>query len=109
MIPAWAIRTKADELALEQGCYWDDAQAQAIVKFAERLFRSQYITGPIKLLEWQRRLLMSLYGFRMKDGSRRFRFANLHCSKKVGKTLITAIVSCFLNYSVPANRPRSSA
>lgn len=93
--PTWAVRTKADALAIEQGCYWDNGKANQVCKFAEAFFKSQYITGPFKLLQWQRQLLQSLYGWRRADGSRRFRFANLHCAKKVGKTMLVAIVSCF--------------
>lgn len=93
--PEWAIRTKADQLALDQGAYWDTTKAAQVVRFTETFFRSQYIAGPFRLLQWQSRLLQQLYAFRQADGSRRYRFANLHCSKKCGKTLLTAACSLF--------------
>ncbi|WP_168218976.1 terminase large subunit domain-containing protein [Limnoglobus roseus] len=65
------------------------------MKFANTCFRSQYIRGKFSLLEWQKRLLQSLWGWRHPTGARRFRMANLHASKKNGKTLLTAIVATF--------------
>lgn len=93
--PAWAVKTKADKRAIEEGCYWDDEQANRIIRFTEKLFRSQFIPGPLVLREEQRRILQSLYGWRLPDGRRRFRFANIHCPKKLlGKTLIVSVI-CF--------------
>src|SRR5687768_10152451 len=93
--PAWALRTKADDEAVRLGCYWSADHAQAIVTFAETFLRPQYIRGPFKLLEWQRRFLMSIYGFRMPDGRRRFRLVSLHVPKKQGKTLLISIIALF--------------
>lgn len=95
MIPTWAIRTKADKLAQEQGCYFDDDKAQGIVTFAETVYRPQYIGGTFALLPWQSEFLRYLYGWRNKDGTRRFRTANLHISKKNGKTLLVSIISAY--------------
>lgn len=94
--PDWAVNTKADQLALSQGCYWDAAQADAIIKFAEGKYRSQFIKGPITLREEQRRFLSQLYGWRLADGRRRFRFVTLHVPKKsYGKSLVLCIVAAF--------------
>src|SRR5262245_61961072 len=91
----WYVRTKADELALEQGAYWDQDKADAIIKFAHAFVQPQYVKGPFRLLEWQQRFLMSLQGWRWKDGRRRFRFANLHIAKKAGKTLLVSIICLY--------------
>jgi phage terminase large subunit-like protein len=94
--PAWAIRTKADERALAEGCYWDAAQADAIIRFTERVYRSQFIKGPIRLREEQRQFLQSIYGWRLSDGRRRFRFVTLHVPKKsYGKSLMLTVVALF--------------
>jgi phage terminase large subunit-like protein len=93
--PDWAIRTKADEAALAAGCYWDKDKAEAIVMFAECVFRPQYIGGEFRLLEWQRRFLMSLYGWRAANGTRRFRTACLHIAKKNGKTVLVSVISAY--------------
>lgn len=95
MIPTWAIRTKADEKAIEEGCYWDQSRADDIITFAERFFKPQYIKGKFTLLEWQQRFLSSLYAWRQPNHVRRFNVANLHISKKQGKTLLCSIISCY--------------
>jgi len=93
--PDWAIRTKADEAAIAAGCYWSQEHADAITTFAERIFRPQYIGGKFRLLEWQTRFLQSLYGWRSPQGTRRFKMANLHISKKQGKTLLVSVISAY--------------
>lgn len=94
--PEWAVRTKADRIALELGCYWDTAKANAIIKFAEKIYRSQFIHGPVKLRREQKELLQSIYGWRLHDGRRRFRFVTLHVPKKsFGKSLMLAVIGMF--------------
>lgn len=96
MIPNWAIRTAADRKAIEEGCYWDEQKAAHVVKFTETFFRSQFVHGRLTLQEQQRRFLKSLYGWRLKDGRRRFRFANLHVPKKsFGKTLLVSVLAFY--------------
>lgn len=95
MIPSEFIRTKADELAVEQGCYFDEEEASDIIAFANVYFKPQYISKKFILLDWQRKFLMSLYGWKTSEGKRRFRSANLHISKKNGKTLITSIICLY--------------
>lgn len=84
---------KALEVAEQRGAYYSDEHADRIIRFAERVFRPQYIPGRFTLLDWQRDWLGTLYGMRNADGTRLFRYANLHCPKKVGKTLLCSLVS----------------
>lgn len=93
--PKWAVRTKADHKALEAGYYWDQSRADHIIKFAHRLFKPQYIAGEFKLLPWQARFLQSLVAWRKPDGSRRWKTANLHISKKNGKTLLVSVLCLY--------------
>jgi len=90
--PAWAIRTAADRLAIEQGCYWDAEAARSIVWFAEHVFRPQYIAGKFKLQQWQRRFLQSVVSWRLPDGRIRIRLANLTIGKKNGKSLLCGLL-----------------
>jgi phage terminase large subunit-like protein len=91
--PAWAVRTAADRAALAAGYHWDADAAAAVVEFAETHIAPKYVEGAFRLFDWQRRTLMSLYGWRRPDGRRRFRKALLHLAKKNGKTLITAVIA----------------
>ncbi|MBA4189130.1 MAG: hypothetical protein C0467_14120 [Planctomycetaceae bacterium] len=95
MIPDWAVRTKADKLAIDAGYTWDESKASAICKFANKLFKPQYIAGQFTLLPWQERFLKSLYGWVDVKGNRRWKLANLHVPKKQGKTLLVSLVSAY--------------
>lgn len=93
--PDWAVRTKADRKALAAGCYWDQAAADRIIRFARKYLAPKYTEGPFLLFEWQERFLRSLYGWRKPDGTRRFRWAVLHVPKKNGKTLLVSIIAAY--------------
>ena len=55
----------------------------------------QFVKGDFRLLPWQRDWLGTLYGWRKSDGSKRFKRAVCHVSKKNGKTLLVSIVAMF--------------
>lgn len=94
-VPTWAIRTEADRQAIGNGAFWDHDQGERVIRFAHAVFKPQYIPGKFELLQWQERFLRSLYSWRNKDGTRRFRFANLHVPKKQGKTLLVSLISVY--------------
>jgi phage terminase large subunit-like protein len=73
--PSWAVRTEADRRAIAAGYYWDQEQADRVIRFAERYIQPKFTAGDFRLFEWQRRTLMRLYGWRAPDGSRRWRRA----------------------------------
>jgi phage terminase large subunit-like protein len=93
--PDWAVRTEADRRALAAGYYWDQEQADRVITFAETYLAPKFVAGEFRLFEWQKRTLMSLYGWRSPDGSRRWRKALLHVPKKNGKTLLVAVVAAY--------------
>jgi phage terminase large subunit-like protein len=64
IVPDWAVRTEADRKALAAGYYWDQDQAERVIRFAERYISPKFTAGEFRLFEWQRRTLMSLYGWR---------------------------------------------
>ena len=93
-----------DDLALSQGCYFDDQQADRIIRFAETYVCPQFIKGSFTLLPWQTTWLRTLYGWRNKDGGKRFKRAALHVAKKNGKTFLVSIVCMFelFNPDIPS-------
>lgn len=96
--PAWAVRTEADRRALAAGYYWDQEQADRVMRFAERYCSAKYAAGDggaIRLFDWQRRFLSALYAWRRPDGRRRFRKCLLHVPKKNGKTLLVSVIALF--------------
>jgi phage terminase large subunit-like protein len=94
--PDWAIRTEADRRAVAAGYWWDQAAADRAVRFIEAYVSSKFGTAAaLKLLEWQRRFIMSLYGWRRPDGGRRWRKVLLHVPKKNGKTLLVSALALY--------------
>lgn len=95
-VPPNYIRTKADVLAISQGCHWDEDEANRIIVFAEKYVIPQFITGDFQLLQWQKDWLRQLVGWRNASGDLRFKTVNLHIAKKNGKTLLCAVI-CLYN------------
>lgn len=89
------VITKADALAVELGYHFDPEQADRVIRFTERYVTPQTTGRTLTLLPWQRSFLSRLYGWRDRDGRRRFRTAIVSTGKKNGKTLITSAVSLF--------------
>lgn len=96
-VPSQYIRTEADRQAIAKGCYWSQKHADAIITFTEAIFKPKQLARPgkFRLMTWQTQFLQSLYGWRNPNGTRRFRFANLHIAKKNGKTMLVAAISAF--------------
>jgi phage terminase large subunit-like protein len=99
------IRTKADRLAVEQGCSFDEEQAERVVAFAETYFCPQFVEGTFKPLPWQMEWLSQLYGWRVPDGRRRWRKALLTVSKKYGKSLLCAVVALYESLAAGVKSP----
>ncbi|HUU97965.1 MAG TPA: terminase large subunit, partial [Phycisphaerae bacterium] len=89
-MPEELIRTKADERAVAEGCYYDDAAARKVRTFFEKYLRhskGRWAGQPFTLLPWQwERLIRPLFGWKRPDGTRRFRMAYIEVPKKNGKS-----------------------
>jgi len=90
------IRSKQDEIAIEQGCYFDEAPALKVKSFIEKFCvqsKHPWTGKPLQLLEWQwEQIVKPLYGWFRKDGTRRYKEAGIWIPKKQGKsTLISAL------------------
>lgn len=93
-IPKKWVRNPSDDLAIAQGCYFDESRGEFVCDFIETFCcqsKGRWVGQLIKLLDWQRDFLMRLYGWRRKDGTRRFRSFYLEIAKKNGKS---TLVSC---------------
>ena len=93
--PRW-IRNPSDELAVREGCTFDEAAGEFVIDFIEtfcRQSKGRWGGERLTLLEWQRDFLMRLFGWRRADGRRRFRRFYLEVAKKNGKsTMVSALV-----------------
>ncbi len=90
------IRGPSDRRAIAEGCYFDATAGEKVCRFVElfcKQSKAKWAGQPIVLIEWQRDLIMRLYGWRRADGTRRFRSCYVEIPKKNGKsTLVSALV-----------------
>lgn len=95
-----ATRTKADKLAVRNGCYFDSEAADRVVWFFENVLRhstGQWAGKPFILEPWERdELLRPLFGWKAADGTRRFRLGYVEIPKKNGKSAICSGISLYL-------------
>lgn len=90
-VPKQWIRGPADELAIAEGCWFDEAAGAFVCDFLEtfcRQSKGRWAGQPLALLDWQRDFLMRLYGWRAPGNTRRFRTAYLEIPKKNGKSTL---------------------
>jgi len=77
-----------DEIAIQRGCYFDEAAAKRVLRFFEKYLKhskGRWAGKPFKLLDWQRYdILAPLLGWKRPDGTRRFRIAYIEIPKKMG-------------------------
>jgi phage terminase large subunit-like protein len=94
------IRTEADERALLEGCMFDIAAAERVRKFFKKFLRhskGQWAKQPFELLEWQwQSVVAPLFGWKRKDGTRRFRRGYIEVPKKNGKSTLFSGFSLYL-------------
>ena len=91
------IRNPSDDLAIAQGCRFDENRGKFVCDFIEQFCyqsKGKWAGQLIKLLPWQRDFIMRLHGWRRPDGRRRFRTFYLEVAKKNGKS---TLVSCLAN------------
>jgi len=80
------FRMPTDSLAMEAGCVFRPEYAERYIRFFEEVLR-------FNLIDWQRKLLYTLFGWRRKDGTVRFRSANIWISRKNGKSEFAAALA----------------
>jgi len=99
-IPPQLMKGPLDDLAVEQGCYYDKKSADhAMTFFTKFLHHSKgaWAGKPFKPLEWQEwNVIRPLFGWKRKDGTRRFRRAYIQIPKKNGKSTICAGIALYL-------------
>lgn len=94
------IRTWNDVEAVKRGCYFDENAGFYAVGFF-RLLRhcvGEWAGQPFEAHGWQKYdLLMPLFGWMRKSGTRRYRKAHIEIPKKNGKSMICSGLSLLLS------------
>ena len=116
------ITCKSDEIAIDKGCYFDVRAADRVRVFASKFCRhskGQWAGKSFEFLDWQwTRFIAPLFGWKMPDGSRRYRKFALGVAKKNGKSALLSVLSLYLLtkddepgaevYSAAADRDQAS-
>jgi phage terminase large subunit-like protein len=92
------IRNASDELAVREGCTFDEAAGQRVCDFLETycyLSEGRWSGRPMVLIDWQRDTTMRLYGWKRTNGTRRFRWCYVEVGKKNGKSPWTSGLACY--------------
>jgi phage terminase large subunit-like protein len=97
----WAnwIRSKADERAVADGCWFDLNAADRVRQFFRKFVRhsiGEWAGQPFELLDWQwNDFIAPLYGWRRSDGTRRYRRGYVQIAKKNGKSALCSGLSLY--------------
>lgn len=91
------IRGAADEKAVAQGCYFDEAAGDFTVEFMSKFLhhsKGKWAGKPFVPMDWQRDdILLPLFGWKRADGTRRFRVGYVEIPKKNGKSTLLAAIN----------------
>lgn len=94
------VRNKSDEAAVDQGCTFDLKAADRVRFFFERFLRHSkgpWAGKPFELLPWQwDRVVAPAFGWKMADGTRRFRRVGVGIPKKNGKSTLLAGLALYM-------------
>lgn len=95
------IRSEQDVKAvLDDGCYFEARAGQRVVKFYERflrLWKGIHAGEPFRLQPWQSQdLILPMFGWRRRSGTRRFRLCYIEIPKKNGKSTLSSGLALYL-------------
>jgi phage terminase large subunit-like protein len=89
-----------DDLAVEQGCYYDKTAADHVMTFFTKYLvhsKGQWSGKTFKPLDWQEwDVLRPLFGWKRANGTRRFRRSYISIPKKNGKSTLCAGIALYL-------------
>ena len=93
--------------ALDKGWYFDRKAAQRAISFIERLkhTKGQWAGLRFKLEPWQQFIIWNIFGWKMADGTRRFRYAYVEIARKNGKTALSAGIGLNMLFADGESRP----
>ena len=93
-----AVKRYYDDLAnaLDRGWSFDRKAAMRVIRFIENLkhTKGEWAGQKFKLEPWQQFILWNIFGWKLADGTRRFRYAYIEIARKNGKTALSAGVGC---------------
>lgn len=86
------------ETGHKRGLFYDQQAAQRAVDFFQEVLRlsgGQFEGTPFVLLDWQKFIVGSIFGWKREDGTRRFRVAYVETGKGSGKSPLAAGIGMY--------------
>jgi phage terminase large subunit-like protein len=82
----------------KRGLYFDEEEAERVIEFFGflRLFEGEWAGQPFTLQPWQVFKNWVLFGWKNRDGTRRFRIAYASMARKDGKSTDAAAIGCYM-------------
>lgn len=93
------INLPTDAKAMEEGCYYDTDSANKVIDFATRFLKPTKgvkAGQPLTLLDWQEKLLRTIFGWKRADGTRRYSRVFVLIPKKNGKSFLLSCISLYM-------------
>lgn len=93
--------------ALEQGWHFDRKAAARAIKFIESLkhTKGEWAGRKFLLEPWQQFIIWNIFGWRLADGTRRFRYVYIEIARKNGKTALSAGIGLYMLFADGESRP----
>ena len=95
------------ENALDKGWHFDKKAAMRAINFIERLkhTKGEWAGQRFRLEPWQQFVLWNIFGWKLADGTRRFRYVYIEIARKNGKTALSAGVGLYMLFADGEARP----
>lgn len=93
-----ACQRQRDDLARDWEYHFDRQAANDVCAFLELLthIKGEYAGQALRLEPWQAFIVTAVFGWRRKDGNRRFRRLFLECGKGQGKSFLSSGLALFM-------------
>ena len=105
----FAVRRYFNDIdnALERGWYFDRKAAVRAIKFIESLkhTKGEWAGQRFKLEPWQQFIIWNIFGWKLADGTRRFRYVYIEIARKNGKTALSAGIGLYMLFADGESRP----
>ena len=95
------------EVALEKGWYFDRKAAARAIKFIESLkhTKGEWAGRKFILEPWQQFVVWNIFGWKLADGTRRFRYVYIEIARKNGKTALSSGIGLYMLFADGESRP----
>lgn len=89
------------EVAIENGWYFDRTAAQRALKFIQSLkhTKGEWAGQKFILEPWQQFIIWNIFGWKLANGTRRFRYAYVEVARKNGKTALSAGIGLYMLFA----------